>query len=146
MREYRDGDIVEYRKRNGCQGCAVFLSCYADHAMALELCPRASENEDHKIMFRTGMHADASKVFYMKYNDVKAVGGLSEDALADLIRHVGECIGIYNTKAAGTIEQAAERDLKPADSDQVSAKDRKILKLKAERDAYKQLYLEAISR
>lgn len=146
MREYRDGDIVEYRKWNGCQGCAVFLSCYADHAMALELYPRASENEDHKIMFRTGMHADASKVFYMKYNDVKVVGELGDDALADLIRHVGECIGIYGTKAAGAIEQAAEREAEPVDSDLSGAKDRKILKLKAERDAYKQLYLEAIRR
>lgn len=148
MTEYQGGDIVEYKSNKSQSEYAVLLACFNNHAEVLRLSDLDQGKNDHKIMFRTLMHADASKVFWIAYDRIQVVGMVPDEAFKNLLRHVGICFGIQqeNIKLPVKAEADAERLTRECEAykAKIAEQERELIKTAAERDVYKDLYTEVI--
>lgn len=148
MTEYQGGDIVEYKNNKAQSDYAVLLACHNNHAEAVRLSDIDQGKNDHKIMFRTLMHADAAKVFWVTYDRIQVVGMVPDEAYDNLMRHVGTCLGIRQESAKAPIKAEADaerltREL-AAYKAKIAEQERELIKTAAERDVYKDLYTEVI--
>lgn len=148
MTEYQGGDIVEYKNNKAQSDYAVLLACHNNHAEVVRLSDIDQGKNDHKIMFRTLMHADVSKVLWVTYDRIQVVGMVPAEAYDNLMRHVGTCLGIRQESTKVPIKAEADADRLARECAAYKAKiaeqERELIKTAAERDVYKDLYTEVI--
>lgn len=143
--EWVRGDIVEIETNTGYLNEYVLISCHEEYATGLLLKDEPNKENDHNVMSRTAKHCDVGKLTPCYYNRInKLVKSMDDGAFNTLLARVAQCLGTELKANSDPVVKVVTKEVKVDDPRARAEQEIKIAKIEAERDVYKELYMQLL--